>query len=181
MRAPLKPDITLSGSSRRTIREDVSLTTRMPLRKVIQGHPGRWTITDANLSPDNERYRHCYTVLFNPDLLTLFPRLIYSSIVSAFMSEIMIRCFSFVRHQQSTWPVPLPMGVRLKFLFHFLIPLVGKHRTSVMAIALASGVADSLLMAMKLSPVEVERFLVRLIVFLDRPGLKCCISLWSVG
>ncbi|PPQ77004.1 hypothetical protein CVT25_014821 [Psilocybe cyanescens] len=34
---------------------DIGLTTRMPLRKVIQGHPGRWTITDANLSPDNER------------------------------------------------------------------------------------------------------------------------------
>ncbi|KAF8203916.1 WD40-repeat-containing domain protein [Pholiota molesta] len=40
--------------SRRS-RQDTSLTTQMPLRKVIQGHPGRWTITDANLSPDNER------------------------------------------------------------------------------------------------------------------------------
>ncbi|KAF8910028.1 WD40-repeat-containing domain protein [Gymnopilus junonius] len=55
MRAPLKPELTPSGSSRRAIRDDVSLTTRMPIRKVVQGHPGRWTITDANLSPDNER------------------------------------------------------------------------------------------------------------------------------
>ncbi|CAA7264768.1 unnamed protein product [Cyclocybe aegerita] len=41
--------------SRRIRTETTSLVTRMPLRKVIQGHPGRWTITDANLSPDNER------------------------------------------------------------------------------------------------------------------------------
>ncbi|KAF9011056.1 WD40-repeat-containing domain protein [Cyathus striatus] len=32
-----------------------SLQTTMHVRKTIQGHPGLWTITDANLSPDNER------------------------------------------------------------------------------------------------------------------------------
>ncbi|KAG6868495.1 hypothetical protein C0993_002033 [Termitomyces sp. T159_Od127] len=32
------------------------LQTNMKVRKSIQGHPGRWTITDANLSPDNERF-----------------------------------------------------------------------------------------------------------------------------
>ncbi|KDR85616.1 hypothetical protein GALMADRAFT_234583 [Galerina marginata CBS 339.88] len=53
MRAPLTPE-SLPGTSRRS-RSDTSLMTRMPLRKVVQGHPGRWTITDANLSPDNER------------------------------------------------------------------------------------------------------------------------------
>ncbi|KAG6919041.1 hypothetical protein DXG01_009751 [Tephrocybe rancida] len=31
------------------------LQTTMKVRKTIQGHPGRWTITDTNLSPDNER------------------------------------------------------------------------------------------------------------------------------
>ncbi|KAF9469759.1 WD40-repeat-containing domain protein [Collybia nuda] len=34
---------------------DVNLQTNMKVMKTIQGHPGRWTITDANLSPDNER------------------------------------------------------------------------------------------------------------------------------
>ena len=32
------------------------LKTSMPLRKHIQGAHGGWTITDANLSPDNSRY-----------------------------------------------------------------------------------------------------------------------------
>ncbi|KAF9556421.1 WD40 repeat-like protein [Agrocybe pediades] len=58
MRAPSTPEPSpesiRSGHDRRS-RHDSSLVTRMPLRKVIQGHPGRWTITDANLSPDNER------------------------------------------------------------------------------------------------------------------------------
>ena len=56
MRAPpvdhrLRQDLPFGQRSR----HDLSLTTSMPLRKVIQGHPGTWTITDANLSPDNER------------------------------------------------------------------------------------------------------------------------------
>ncbi|KAJ3509695.1 hypothetical protein NLJ89_g5084 [Agrocybe chaxingu] len=59
MRAPPTAE-TVSRTERvsrgsRRIRTETSLVTRMPLRKVIQGHPGRWTITDANLSPDNER------------------------------------------------------------------------------------------------------------------------------
>ncbi|KAF8963925.1 WD40-repeat-containing domain protein [Flammula alnicola] len=58
MRAPPTPEHmhgpSLPFGNRRS-RYDTSLTTRMPVRKVIQGHPGRWTITDANLSPDNER------------------------------------------------------------------------------------------------------------------------------
>ncbi|KAH9486363.1 LEC14B-like protein [Psilocybe cubensis] len=53
MRAPPLTHSTPGPSSRSM--SDSGLTTRMPLRKVIQGHPGRWTITDANLSPDNER------------------------------------------------------------------------------------------------------------------------------
>lgn len=31
------------------------LKSNMAVKNVIQGHPGRWTVTDANLSPDNER------------------------------------------------------------------------------------------------------------------------------
>ncbi|KAH8835624.1 WD40-repeat-containing domain protein [Flagelloscypha sp. PMI_526] len=31
------------------------VTSRLHLKHTIQGRPGRWTITDANLSPDNER------------------------------------------------------------------------------------------------------------------------------
>jgi len=54
MKAPLTPQ--MPTSMRRNFRRLGDLVTRMPLRKVIQGHPGRWTITDANLSPDNERY-----------------------------------------------------------------------------------------------------------------------------
>ncbi|KAF9486361.1 WD40 repeat-like protein [Pholiota conissans] len=54
MRAASISANTLPGLNRRN-RLDTSLTTQMPLRKVIQGYPGRWTITDANLSPDNER------------------------------------------------------------------------------------------------------------------------------
>jgi WD repeat-containing protein 23 len=52
MRAPLKENIV---DSSRPFLTAGDLVTRMPLRKVIQGHPGRWTITDANLSPDNQR------------------------------------------------------------------------------------------------------------------------------
>ncbi|KIM47605.1 hypothetical protein M413DRAFT_439274 [Hebeloma cylindrosporum] len=54
MRAPPTSDTT-PGYLYRRLGGDPSLSTRMPVRKVIQGHPGRWTITDANLSPDNER------------------------------------------------------------------------------------------------------------------------------
>ena len=32
------------------------LLTRLPVRKIVQGHHGNWTITDADLSPNNERY-----------------------------------------------------------------------------------------------------------------------------
>lgn len=53
MRAPPTPERLISRN-RRTYQND-GLITRMPVRKVIQGNPGRWTITDANLSPDNER------------------------------------------------------------------------------------------------------------------------------
>lgn len=35
---------------------DPGLQTTLRVKKSVQGHPGRWTITDANLSPDNERY-----------------------------------------------------------------------------------------------------------------------------
>ena len=52
MRAPLQENTI--DSSRRFL-TDGELVTRIPVRKVIQGQPGRWTITDANLSPDNER------------------------------------------------------------------------------------------------------------------------------
>lgn len=34
---------------------DAGLKTNMKVMKTIQGNPGRWTITDANLSPDNQR------------------------------------------------------------------------------------------------------------------------------
>ncbi|KAF9502238.1 WD40 repeat-like protein [Pleurotus eryngii] len=34
---------------------DPGLQTSLRVKKSVQGHPGRWTITDANLSPDNER------------------------------------------------------------------------------------------------------------------------------
>ncbi|KAF9055900.1 WD40-repeat-containing domain protein [Panaeolus papilionaceus] len=54
MRAPPSKE-SLLHLRRRARETDASLITRMPVRKVIQGHPGRWTITDANLSPDNER------------------------------------------------------------------------------------------------------------------------------
>lgn len=36
------------------LRKD-GLRTRMPVRKVIQGYHGNWTITDADLSPNNEQ------------------------------------------------------------------------------------------------------------------------------
>ncbi|TFK41942.1 WD40-repeat-containing domain protein [Crucibulum laeve] len=49
------PPVPLSLQRRGGIMPDPSLKTSMAVRKTIQGHPGRWTITDANLSPDNER------------------------------------------------------------------------------------------------------------------------------
>ena len=45
-----KPPLTDHGLLRRD-----GLLTRMPVRKVIQGHQGNWTITDADLSPNNEQ------------------------------------------------------------------------------------------------------------------------------
>ncbi|KAG6842431.1 hypothetical protein C0991_007561 [Blastosporella zonata] len=55
----------------------------MKVRKTIQGHPGRWTITDANLSPDNER-------------------MIYSSITStAYMTNVL---------DESLTQTPIPFG-----------------------------------------------------------------------
>lgn len=35
---------------------DPYLQTTMSVKQRIQGEHGRWTITDANLSPDNDRY-----------------------------------------------------------------------------------------------------------------------------
>ncbi len=34
---------------------DPHISTTMSVKRRIQGRPGRWTITDANLSPDNQR------------------------------------------------------------------------------------------------------------------------------
>lgn len=36
----------------------LGLETTMTVKKRIQASPGRWTITDANLSPNNERYAY---------------------------------------------------------------------------------------------------------------------------
>ena len=44
-----------SRHSYRGLPSDSGLKTNMKVMKTIQGHPGRWTITDANLSPDNQR------------------------------------------------------------------------------------------------------------------------------
>lgn len=51
------PSQRLSGmfSVRRSAPRD-GLATSLPLRKEIVGQAGNWTITDANLSPDNSRY-----------------------------------------------------------------------------------------------------------------------------
>ncbi|KAF9531828.1 WD40-repeat-containing domain protein [Crepidotus variabilis] len=54
MKTPPDTSPTLPSRNRRIYGSD-SLVTSMPVRKVIQGHPGSWTITDANLSSDNER------------------------------------------------------------------------------------------------------------------------------
>ncbi|KIY73538.1 WD40 repeat-like protein [Cylindrobasidium torrendii FP15055 ss-10] len=35
--------------------EDPYISTNMAVKRRIMGHPGQWTITDANLSPDNQR------------------------------------------------------------------------------------------------------------------------------
>lgn len=61
------------------------ISTTMPIKKSIQGRHGRWTITDANLSPDNER-------------------LIYSSITSiAYMTSI---------SDSSMHQIPIPFSDR---------------------------------------------------------------------
>ncbi|KAK2461516.1 hypothetical protein APHAL10511_005979 [Amanita phalloides] len=66
------------------------VNTRMPIKKSIQGHHGRWTITDANLSPDNER-------------------LIYSSITpTAYMTNVL---------DDSTQQIPIPFGDHLLHSF----------------------------------------------------------------
>jgi WD repeat-containing protein 23 len=40
----------------RRLHRRAGLLTRMPVRKVIQGEEGNWTITDADLSPNNQQY-----------------------------------------------------------------------------------------------------------------------------
>ncbi|KAK0465467.1 WD40-repeat-containing domain protein [Desarmillaria tabescens] len=44
-----------STEDRQAALSDTSVQTTMNIRRRIRGHPGRWTITDANLSPDNQR------------------------------------------------------------------------------------------------------------------------------
>lgn len=44
-----------SPEDRQAALSDTSVQTTMNVRRRILGHPGRWTITDANLSPDNQR------------------------------------------------------------------------------------------------------------------------------
>lgn len=51
--APPTPSI--PGMIRSRHREDPSLHTTMKVLNTIQGQPGRWTITDTDLSRDNER------------------------------------------------------------------------------------------------------------------------------
>ncbi|KAG6830886.1 hypothetical protein H0H92_014037, partial [Tricholoma furcatifolium] len=50
-----KPPIPYGPRGESSLRGDSSLKTTMMIRKAIQGRHGQWTITDANLSPDNER------------------------------------------------------------------------------------------------------------------------------
>ncbi|KAF8628249.1 hypothetical protein AX15_004024 [Amanita polypyramis BW_CC] len=65
--------------------ERPGVVTKMPIKKSIQGQHGRWTITDANLSPDNER-------------------LIYSSITpTAYMTSV---------SDDSMQQTPIPFGDR---------------------------------------------------------------------
>ncbi|PFH52343.1 hypothetical protein AMATHDRAFT_140392 [Amanita thiersii Skay4041] len=64
-------------------RVDAGLNSRMLIRKSVQGRHGRWTITDANLSPDNER-------------------MIYSSITpTVYMTNV---------SDDSTGQIPIPFG-----------------------------------------------------------------------
>ncbi|KAF8899131.1 WD40-repeat-containing domain protein [Infundibulicybe gibba] len=49
------PATTISNGSRGASRRETNLQTKLQVKKTVYGHPGRWTITDANLSPDNER------------------------------------------------------------------------------------------------------------------------------
>ncbi|KAL0951703.1 hypothetical protein HGRIS_008378 [Hohenbuehelia grisea] len=63
--------------------EDQHLQTNLKVLKSVQGHHGRWTITDANLSPDNER-------------------LIYSSLhPTVYMTSV---------HDDSTLQTPIPFA-----------------------------------------------------------------------
>ena len=41
---------------RRHYDTDDGMRTTLKVSRTIQGRAGRWTITDANLSPDNERF-----------------------------------------------------------------------------------------------------------------------------
>ncbi|KAI4528778.1 WD40 repeat-like protein [Schizophyllum commune Loenen D] len=54
---PLEPRAQRNSSDRRSYRGGGrdNVTTRMPIKQAIQGQYGGWTITDANVSPDNER------------------------------------------------------------------------------------------------------------------------------
>ncbi|KAF8079014.1 WD40-repeat-containing domain protein [Lyophyllum atratum] len=77
------PPLPHDGRGAARLYSDASLQTNMKVRRSIQGNPGRWTITDANLSPDNER-------------------MIYSSITpTVYMTNI---------HDESPVQIPIPFS-----------------------------------------------------------------------
>ena len=60
MTAPLmKPTRAIRETNRFSRRSANDEPTTLNTIKVIQGVSGGWTITDAHLSPDNERYLNC--------------------------------------------------------------------------------------------------------------------------
>ena len=127
--------------------ERAGVTTKLPIKKSIQGQHGRWTITDANLSPDNERY--IATVIFLTRLTGI--RLIYSSIVG--LSDCQLFLFPTLllpRPRLHTW---LPSRTTRHSRFPSSSVTIS-HSASVY------GVVDFPQMVTKLWLVEVNIFLV---------------------
>lgn len=70
MTAPLtKPTRALRQTDRFSRQPVYDEPTTLNIIKVIQGVSGGWTITDAHLSPDNERSLSLLTVIRNTRLL----------------------------------------------------------------------------------------------------------------
>lgn len=136
------------------------LKSSMAVKNVIQGHPGRWTVTDANLSPDNERYSDILISYQLPVISFLASPGWYIPRLWAYRLESELFSLRYNRLQQFIWLTRPLQNLQPKYLYHLqILPLV-EDITSEMERVLGSGAVDFLLTVMRLLLGEVGKSLV---------------------